>query len=182
MTLSADTWLFLAYASNLLKALNSTEADIIVSWADNVYMDCGLGNMFGDNSWCDPFKTFYHMYAMDPLKGFPAGQTHRVLGGEAAMWGEVVSPSALHPRVWPRAAAYGGRLWAYGNLLSQQETALRVADHVERLVARGVPASNVMLPYCRRFPEACFSDAQRKPGYIEPHRDSRKPVPCQPVQ
>lgn len=50
--------------TNLLQALNSTPADIIVSWADNVYMDCGLGNMFGDSSWCDPFKTFYHMYVI----------------------------------------------------------------------------------------------------------------------
>jgi len=80
------------------------------------------------------------------------------------MWGEVAGPGGLLARVWPRAAAYGGRLWAYTNVLSQQATALAVAAHTDRLLARGVPSQNVMLPYCRRYPDMCFSDAQRKPG------------------
>ncbi len=33
---------------NLKTILANTTSQIIVSWYENVYMDCGNGNMFGD--------------------------------------------------------------------------------------------------------------------------------------
>jgi hexosaminidase len=35
----------------LQAALVNTSCDVLVSWSSNVYLDCGLGNMFGDDSW-----------------------------------------------------------------------------------------------------------------------------------
>ena len=54
-----------------------TEADIIVSWSSAYYLDCGYGNMFGANSWCDPYKTALEMYATDPFDGFGPHAGHR---------------------------------------------------------------------------------------------------------
>eukprot|EP00911_Craspedida_sp_UC1_P002289 UC1_evm1s1733 len=159
---------------NLDKVLNSTPARVVVSWYENVYMDCGLGNMFGKASWCDPYKTFLHMYSTDPLNGFPQDQLHRVLGGEAAMWGEETSPASIHTRVWPRAAAYGGRLWAHANPVSDEIALLSVAAHADRLAARGISTSSVALPYCQRFPSRCFAAAGGLQGAREASRRVRE--------
>lgn len=60
-------------------------------------------------------------YLVDPL-GDPsaatltAQQRARILGGEAAMWTDIVSDENLDNRVWPRAAAIAERLWSPRNV------------------------------------------------------------------
>lgn len=55
-------------------------------------------------------------YAVDPHAGavaeLPPEARERILGGEACMWAEFVTPEMLDARVWPRAAAIAERLWS----------------------------------------------------------------------
>ncbi len=55
-------------------------------------------------------------YLVDPLGSGAASLTEeekqRILGGEACMWAEFVTPGNVDGRIWPRAAAVAERLWS----------------------------------------------------------------------
>src|SRR5216684_3169345 len=54
-------------------------------------------------------------YRADPLPAnspLTAEEAKHVLGGEATMWGEWVSPETIDSRIWPRTAAIAERLWS----------------------------------------------------------------------
>lgn len=54
-------------------------------------------------------------YAVDPLPAdtvLTAEEQKRVLGGEATMWAEWVSPETIDSRIWSRTAAIAERFWS----------------------------------------------------------------------
>jgi hexosaminidase len=68
-------------------------------------------------------------YVADPLPADSAltpEEAKKVLGGEATMWGEWVSPETIDSRIWPRTAAIAERLWSPRSIVD-------VADMYRRL-------------------------------------------------
>jgi hexosaminidase len=88
----------------------------------------------------DYLKPAAFHYAVDPLGG-DAGkldreQTARILGGEACLWSEYMSPETVDSRIWPRMAAIAERLWSpsqvtdIDSMYARLETVSLVLDSV----------------------------------------------------
>lgn len=58
-------------------------------------------------------------YLNDPMPkntALTAEEKARILGGEATMWSELVTPTTIDARIWPRTAAIAERLWSNENV------------------------------------------------------------------
>jgi hexosaminidase len=86
------------------------------------------------------FPTTDH-YLNDPI---PAGSTltpeqaKHVLGGEATMWAEWVSPETIDSRIWPRTAAIAERLWSPQSVRDVDDMYRRLAVTSVRLEELGL--------------------------------------------
>jgi hexosaminidase len=75
------------------------------------------------------FPTAQH-YLVDPIpadSALTAQQAAHILGGEATMWSEYVSPETVDSRIWPRMAAIAERLWSPRNVTDVDDMYRRLA-------------------------------------------------------
>jgi hexosaminidase len=69
-------------------------------------------------------------YLADPIPQnttLTTEETKYVLGGEATMWGEWVSPETIDSRIWPRTAAIAERLWSPRNVTDVEDMYRRLS-------------------------------------------------------
>jgi hexosaminidase len=87
----------------------------------------------------------------------------RIVGGEAAMWSEVVSAGTIDSRIWPRTAAIAEKLWTPSALTDDVDDMYRRLDLISAvLTARGVTHES-------GYP-AALRDLLGSDGDIEPLR------------
>jgi hexosaminidase len=133
----ADSHALHTYFNQRVQALLAKHGKIMIGW-DEVLAP-GLSNDTVIQSWRGPdslaeasrkgyraiLSSGYYLdhlqpagrhYAVDPLDGaarlLDADQAARILGGEACMWSEYVSPETVDSRIWPRMAAIAERFWS----------------------------------------------------------------------
>jgi hexosaminidase len=93
-------------------------------------------------------------YRNDPL---PANtdlsneEQARILGGEATMWSEWVTPETIDSRIWPRSAAIAERLWSPRTVNDVAEMYRRLAIVSVRLEERGSLHAMNYEPMLRRL-------------------------------
>jgi hexosaminidase len=95
--------------------------DIVVqSWrgAESLARTARLGYMsiLSHGYYLDHLLSAAEYYRVDPLEGAAASltpeQSTRILGGEACMWSEYVTPENIDSRIWPTTAAIAERYWS----------------------------------------------------------------------
>jgi len=89
----------------------------------------GYDGILSNGYYIDLIQPASHHYASDPLpvdSTLTPAEAKHVLGGEATMWAEWVTPETIDSRIWPRTAAIAERLWS-------QRTVSDVDDMYRRL-------------------------------------------------
>jgi hexosaminidase len=94
-------------------------------------------------------------YAVDPLSGGAASLTpeeqNRILGGEACMWAEFISPETIDSRIWPRLAAIAERFWSPQNTTDPKSMYQRLDEISWRLGWLSLTHESNYVPMLRRM-------------------------------
>jgi hexosaminidase len=94
-------------------------------------------------------------YAVDPMSGAAASlnpeEKSRILGGEACMWSEWVTPENIDSRIWPRNAAIAERLWSPPEVQDLGSMYSRLAELSWRLEWLGLTHRSALIPALHRM-------------------------------
>eukprot|EP01017_Pseudomicrothorax_dubius_P010311 TRINITY_DN13668_c0_g1_i14.p1 TRINITY_DN13668_c0_g1~~TRINITY_DN13668_c0_g1_i14.p1 ORF type:complete len:124 (-),score=27.88 TRINITY_DN13668_c0_g1_i14:123-494(-) len=119
---------------------------------DSLYLDCGTGNYFGGNSWCEPYKTWWQIYNLNLTS---LVNPENILGAEAALWSELVTEDVLDAKLWPRLVALSEATWT-PEFASKTSVARRLNAFGERLRERGYLVNPITAQWCEMNIEGCF--------------------------
>jgi hexosaminidase len=115
-------------------------------------------------------------YAVDPLANgkivLSPAQTANILGGEATMWTEYVTPETINGRIWPRTAAIAERLWSAQDVKDAGSMYERLDIFSQKLAYYGLFYQSVREQAMRRL--SGYSDTaplQVLASVVQPPRD-----------
>jgi hexosaminidase len=115
-------------------------------------------------------------YAVDPMSDAVANlspdEKKLILGGEACMWSEYVSPENVDSRIWPRTAAIAERLWSQQNMTDVDSMYQRLAEVSRWLDWLGLTHNSSYGPMLRRIAGSNVISALRTfTDVVEPVKD-----------
>jgi hexosaminidase len=132
---------------------------VIQSWRGQASLaqaaKLGYRGILSSGYYIDLIQSAGQHYSVDPMSGDAAKldpeETSRILGGEAAMWSEHVSPENIDSRIWPRTAAIAERLWSPQNVTDVNSMYQRLSEISLRLEWLGLTHNSSYAPMLRRI-------------------------------
>jgi hexosaminidase len=123
------------------------------------------------------FPTTDH-YLNDPLPeghGLTEAEAAHVLGGEATMWAEWVTPETIDSRIWPRTAAIAERLWSPREVRDVDDMYRRLAVVSVRLEELGLTHERNQGMMLRRLAGGAYPPAlETLASVVEPVKEYRR--------
>ena len=113
-----------------------TPRDVVIqSWRGQTALAAaarqGNRGLLSNGYYIDLNQSAAYHYSNDPLGGnaesLTAEEKARVLGGEATMWSEFVTPENVDSRIWPRTAVIAERLWSAADVRDVESMYRRMA-------------------------------------------------------
>jgi hexosaminidase len=101
----------------------------------------GYKTILSKGYYIDLLKTITHHYSNEPIidnHGLTNDQLKNILGGEATMWGELVTPVTIDSRIWPRTAAIAERFWSDKSVTNVDNMFKRLQTVSHRLEELGI--------------------------------------------
>ncbi|MHA4809420.1 beta-N-acetylhexosaminidase [Flavitalea flava] len=94
------------------------------------------------------------LYLNDPIPdglSLTKTETANILGGEATMWSELITPETVDSRIWPRTAAIAERLWSPREVTNLDDMYRRLDIMSLHLEAVGLTHESYQQPMLRRL-------------------------------
>jgi hexosaminidase len=101
----------------------------------------GFSGLMAHGYYLDHCSPAAEYYLADPLPAgsrLTAAERARIMGGEAAMWSELVGPETIDSRIWPSGAAIAERFWSAKGIREVADMYRRLALVSARLTEAGV--------------------------------------------
>ncbi len=143
----------------------------------------GYSGVLSNGYYIDLMYPASQHYVVDPIAAdttLTAEEQKRVLGGEATMWSEWVSPETIDSRIWPRTAAIAERLWSPREINQVDDMYRRLAiisGELEELGLTHKRNQDVLLRRLAQYGD--ISDLKLLVSLIEPvkeyHRYQQRP-------
>jgi len=114
----------------------------------------GFATVLSNGYYIDLCHPTWEHYLNDPVPpGSPLSveQQKLVLGGEATMWSEWVTPETIDSRIWPRTAAIAERLWSPRGVRDTDDMYRRLALVSRRLEETGLAHESYLGPALREL-------------------------------
>ncbi len=152
-----------AYFNRRVAAILKSRGKIMVGWDEVLHKDlpknavvqswrgqksladaarAGFSGILSNGYYLDYMWPASRHYAVDPTgkdaAALPDEAKARILGGEACMWAEWVTPETIDSRIWPRMAAVAERYWSPATVTDVDDMYRRLAVTSQRLDATGV--------------------------------------------
>jgi hexosaminidase len=125
----------------------NTPHDVVIqSWRGQTALAAAArqGNraLLSNGYYIDLNQSAARHYLADPLSGDGAtltpDQKKLILGGEATMWSEYITPENIDSRIWPRTAAIAERLWSPQEVRDEDSMYRRLAIVSQKLQYLGL--------------------------------------------